>query len=272
MSTHRLDFAKKTWFSPDSRIFLGEGLFETIRVHQKRPCYPLLHWQRMHQGALLLGIPFDLSCDMWCEQLAQCIYDAQLCDGGIKVILSGGQAPRGLDSHGETSSLLVEPFTYSHHQQALSLVSAPWQRDANNPIYQIKSVNYLESILARRQALARGADDALFFNLQHHATETTVANLFIIKHNQLYTPKLEHGVLAGITRGRILNLCKTAGIHCEEASLDSSTIAEADAIFVTNALQGTRFVKSFDGRFVPIKHPLVSQLRRLLSTDGVCWG
>ena len=269
--TNSLDVEINASFRLDDRIFLGEGLFETIRVEQQRPCYSQLHWQRMHHAATSLGIPFDLSGSMWYEQLMHCIQVAKINAGGVKVILSGGRAPRGLGAHGNTPSLVFEAFTYPLHRQALRLVSAGWLRDAANPVYQLKSVNYLESILARREALAAGADDALFFNQDHFLTETTVANVFVVKDDQMMTPTLANGVLAGITRGRILNLSAGAGITCTERSLDRAMLAEADAVFVTNVLQGIRSVKSFDGSRVPIRHPLVTLLRHLLDTDGLRW-
>ena len=254
-------------FRTDDRIFLGEGLFETIRVDLQRPCYPQLHWHRMRQSAMFLGIPFELTSNVWCEKLVECIHVSQIHTGGIKVILSGGGAPRGLVAHGDTSSLLFKAFTYPPPWQALRLASSRWLRDARNPIYQLKSVNYLESIMARREALACGADDALFFNLDHHATETTIANLFIVKQDRLLTPMLGDGVLSGIIRDRLLHLCLGSGIDCIETSIDSTTIGEADAVFVTNVLQGIRLVKSFDGNRMPLHHPLIALLRQLLATD-----
>lgn len=261
-----------TPFFSDDRIFLGEGLFETIRVVQQRPCYPQLHWHRMRSAAAALAIPFDLSSDMWYQALVDCIKMAKLNTGGIKVILSGGRAPRGLDAYGSAPSLVFDAFTYQSHRQALRLVSAPWLRDASNPIYQLKSVNYLESILARRQASAVGADDALFFNLEHHVTDTTVANLFIVKKEQLMTPLTENGVLAGIIRERILSLSQKVGISSTQKSINHTMVTEADAVFVTNSLQGIRSVKSIDGHDVPIRHPLVNLLKHLLATDEMRWG
>ncbi len=258
-------------FSADDRILLGEGLFETIRVVEQRPCYPYLHWQRMRQSAMSLGIPFDISYKQWHEHLVHRIGVSELQNGGIKVILSGGHAARGLHEHGHTSSLLFEAFTYPCLRQALNIVSAPWRRDAKNPIYQLKSVNYLESILARRQALASGADDAFFYNLEHHVTETTIANLFVVQQNAIVTPMIASGVLGGIIRSRILGLCRDKGISCTEISLDNTTMIKADAVFVTNALQGIRLVKSIDGRCMPIHHPLITLLRRLLAKDKERW-
>ena len=267
MPTNIFDAKVKPSLPADDRIFLGEGLFETIRIERRQPCYYKLHWQRMSHAAMLLGIPFELSSPSWYEQLIHCIQVHQVYDGGLKVILSGGSAPRGLDEHGKISSLIFQAFTYTHHRHALRLVSAPWLRDANNPIYKLKSVNYLESIVARRHALSCGADDALFFNLDHNATETTAANLFVVKNERVVTPLLEDGLLDGITRGRILSLCMSAGINCEEASLNSNMLMEADAVFVTNALQGIRSVKSFNENQIPTHHPFVTLLQHLLASD-----
>lgn len=270
MPTQILNDKKKSLVS-DDRIFLGEGLFETLRVEQQRPLYPTLHWQRMREAALVLNIPFDISYEIWYEQLQRCIQASKIHVGGIKVILSGGAAPRGLELHADISCLIVEAFSYTPPQTALHLISAPWLRDAKNPIYHLKSVNYLESILARRYAKASEADDALFFNIEEHATETTVANIFVIKQEKLFTPMLENGVLAGITRGRLLNLAENAGIACTESAIDKKTIAYADAVFATNALQGIRAVNVFDGISFRTDHPIISLLQQKLMTDETRW-
>lgn len=258
-------------FSADDRILLGEGLFETIRVEQNRPCYSGLHWQRMSAAAKLLELPFDVSQETWLAQLLRCIEIAKIRTGGIKVILSGGRAVRGLAARGETSCLSFETFSYLHQDKALRLISADWLRDAKNPVYQLKSVNYLESILARRKALERGADDALFFNLERHATETTTANLFIIKDNHVFTPTLTSGLLGGVTRGRLLCLCRDSGIACTETAIDSAMISEADTAFVTNSLQGIQSIASFDAHPLPVQHPLVASLRDLLANDSAIY-
>ena len=256
-------------YCADDRVLLGEGLFETIRVEEQMPCYSRCHWQRMDKAGAFLGISFELSFERWHAQLIHCIHVATIHTGGIKVILSAGRAPRGLAARGDASSLSFEAFTYTSHQDALTLVSAHWERDANNPIYQVKSVNNLESIIARRQALDRGADDALFFNWENHATETTEANLFIVKQNEVLTPSLASGVLPGIIRARVLGLAQAAGIACIETFIDIDMIFDAEAVFVTNALQGIRMVKSFDDHPFSIDHPLVVSLQDLLLKDSV---
>ena len=250
----------------DDRVFLGEGLFETIKVHQSIAPHAKLHWQRMRKNASLLGIRFELGFTEWDKRLLCCIQDTNIKTGVIKVILTGGSAPRGLTASGVNPLLMITASSDTPTPGPLHLIPGQWLRDAKNPIYQYKSINYLEAIMARRAAIAAGADDVLFFNLDHHATETTVANLFIIKDNQLYTPLLSDGVLAGITRGRLLKLCGQVGIGCQERSIDINLLIQAEAVFVTNSIVGIQSVKLFNQTIFKTNHPLIAVLQNALET------
>lgn len=103
-----------------------------------------------------------MSFEVWLEKLNECIKLHALQEGGIKAILCSGRAPRGLSARSKETSLTLIAFQYIRNSQPLSLLSVPWLRDAKNPIYQLKSINYLEAIIARRHAEAAGVDDALF--------------------------------------------------------------------------------------------------------------
>ncbi|KGP63230.1 4-amino-4-deoxychorismate lyase [Legionella norrlandica] len=254
-------------FEINDRIFLGEGLFETIRVDSSRPCFAHLHWERLNNSACQLGIPFEISFEDWLEYLIQKIKKDNLYHGGIKAILSGGPAPRGLAEQGQVSHLILQTFNYSLQKHPIRLISVAWLRDKNNPIYRLKSVNYLEAIIAQRQAVACGADDALFFNMENHATETTCANLFLIENNILYTPGIEDGILPGITRARLIALCQQNEIIVQEAALTKKRIEGADAVFLTNSLQGIRRVLSLDQAVFEVNHPIIDQLVFLLNQD-----
>ncbi|WP_051555114.1 aminotransferase class IV [Legionella fairfieldensis] len=255
-------------YTTTDRIFLGEGLFETIKIVNGKPCYPEYHWQRLQKAAIFLKITFDLSLDVWLKKLGSCIASKQLRDGVLKAVLSAGSAPRGLLERGTQPHLVLTAFDYVHHdRQPLALVSASWVRDAKNPIYQYKSINYLEAIIARRQAQAAGADDVLFFNLEGQITETTVANLFIIKNNGLMTPPLHSGVLAGIIRQRLLTLCKAHDIDCAEHELYKDNLNEAEAAFTCNVVQGIRAIQSIDTHFFTSEHPLFEHVQTLLAND-----
>jgi 4-amino-4-deoxychorismate lyase len=211
-----------------------------------------------------VGITFDLTLKSWKEDLAQIIKRDNLYEGGIKAILSGGPAPRGLAEQGYPSKLVFQSFNYTASKQPLRLLSSRWLRDGANPIYQWKTVNYLEAIIAKRQAQTLQADDILFFNMQHYATETTTDNIFLVKDNKLFTPSLNNGVLPGITRSRLLELSIENNISCLEANINTTMLEEADALFVTNALQGIRYILSWDKIIFEVRHSLVEELRLLL--------
>jgi 4-amino-4-deoxychorismate lyase len=269
MPTEILDCKKNLTFSLDDRIFLGEGLLETLSFSHARPCYAKFHWQRMQKSAGILKIPFDISSNDFYNYLIDCIQVSKLSFGGIKVILSGGRAPRGLNNHSLISYLAVDVFSYPLKRNAINLVSSEWLRDGRNPVYQIKSINYLEAILAKSYAPSSSADEVLFFNSNNFATDTTVANIFIVKDDKIYTPMLTDGVLPGIIRGRVLVLCKKFIISCEETNIDKKLIMTADAIFTTNSLQGIREVRSFDGKIFLIKHHIITLLQKLLAEDAI---
>lgn len=264
MYTQTLIEQEHLGFPINDRIFLGEGLFETIKVVDAQPCFADLHWQRLSRSADQLRIPFSLPYDQWLSSLIKKIQDDKLFQGGIKAILSGGCAERGLVQFAQCNQLVLQTFSYHAATRPLRLVRVPWLRDASNPIYQIKSINYLEAICARRQALAAGADDAIFFNNKGHATETTCANLFLIQEGCLLTPPLIDGLIAGITRSRVLAFAKQHRIKYLEVSLEEKIFARAEAAFITNSLQGIQSVQCLEHVNFDVAHPLIMHLKSSL--------
>jgi 4-amino-4-deoxychorismate lyase len=258
---HRFELAS------DDRIFLGEGLFETIKINHSKPCFYELHWQRLTRSAQNLGIPFLLSVAEWRNALLQKIQYDKMAQGGLKVILSGGRAPRGLTAQGEQSTLLLHSFTYPKQKKSLRVLSASWIRDEKNPLYQLKTLNYLEAITARRRAEEQGADDVFFFNTKSHLMEATCANVFLLYEGRLLTPPQEDGVLPGITRLRIMKHCAELAIPCKELSISLKMIKASDAVFLTNTLQGIQYVSSVDGKKFAVTHPTIELLIRFLAEE-----
>lgn len=254
-------------FALDDRIFLGEGLFETIKIQKAMPCFAFLHWQRLKDSAHKLGIPFDVSLEDWNRMLVETIRNDNLFDGGIKVILSGGLAPRGLAEQGQNSHLAFQTFNVSMSDKPTRLVTVPWRRDSRNPIYQVKSTNYLEAIQARRYALSCHAEDALFLNTHNHVTETTCANFFIILDGVVFTAPLSEGVLPGVTRSRIASLCDVLNIPYQEQALPYEVALEAQAGFVTNALQGIVCIASIDACVMTADHEIIKTLSAFIFQD-----
>lgn len=254
--------------SRHDRVFLGEALFETLRFIERVPRHPRLHWQRLERGARFLGLNLPVSFDDWYKQLILALKTQSIEHGGVKVILTGGTAGRGLTQKGCDPRLIVDIFSYKLNHKPLRLVTAPWLRDSKNPIYGIKSIDYLEAILARRYAEANNADDVLFFNMEHDAMETTVANLFVFVDGVLHTPAVSDGILPGVTREQIMTVCRERGLEICEGAINKATLARASSVFVCNALQGIQTVHVWDDITYVENNPVIRQLGDYISATS----
>ncbi|MCW8451285.1 aminotransferase class IV [Legionella quinlivanii] len=253
--------------SSADRLFLGEAVFETLKVRNGKALYTGLHWRRLRNAAASLNIPFTLALEEWQRVIGQYLKEQNFTDGGLKIILTPGEAPRGLTPRGINPHLVLEFFTYQSVQTPLTIVSSPWQRDRKNPVYQYKSVSYFEAILARRWAVNQNADDVLFFNTESRATETSIANFFIIYQDRIETPVPSEGLIPGILRERILSICKDNQIECRESRVSRAMIKDAEALFTSNVLQGVKAVSRIDHLDKNSVHPLFTRLSALLAKD-----
>lgn len=255
------------FLAENDRLFLGEALFETIKVRQSIPLFSELHWKRLHRSAQLLGLESLPSFEEWQERLSDKIKQEKLIEGAVKLVFTGGTASRGLTEQGQDNQFLLHCFTYNALLNPVRLIKACWKRDASNPVYQLKTINYLEAIIARRHALGHKADDVLFFNTQDCVTEASCANIFLIQNNKIITPPQKDGVLPGITRFRLLKLCQHLTIEYAEQSINQKMIEQADAFFLCNALQGIYYASSYEKQSFSFNNPIVNRLKYLLEVE-----
>ena len=136
-----------------------------------------------------------------------------------------------------------------------------------SPVSRLKTLSYLDNVLARREALTGGADEALMLNGQGHLACAAASNLFWIAEDRLYTPDLACGVLDGIMRGEAIDAARRLGVEVLEVEADAVALAGAQALFLTSSLIGLRRIAELDG--APCgDHPLVEQLQSAL--EGFC--
>ena len=247
---------------PSSRLFLGEALFETIKIQSQNGQYVKAHWERINLSAKSCSIPFDVDFEQWIELINQSIQYFQIHDGGLKVILSAGTAPRGLDKQSKESMLWTIPIQKLSHQKSFALSLSPWRRDNKNPIYTMKSINYLESIMGQRQAVAMGMDDMLYQNLSGHILETSVANFYVISNRRVITPPINDGVLPGIMRTEIIKLCQEIEIPLSEQSITRDMLFQSECAFISNSLIGISPVSRIDDMSYESENKLLHHLMR----------
>lgn len=239
-------------------LLLGDGLFETILVLNRKPLWGNMHLARLESGARELGIGFDRDVidDALEEVLADCTQGHQV----LRITLTRGSGARGLGADGASPSLLLtlDDFDPALMFQPASLATAAIRRNPQAVSSRLKTLSYIDNVMAAREAAALGADDALLLNTKGHAACSSIANLFLLRGRKLVTPARDQGILTGVMRQALLHCAQRLGLETEERAVKPSEIAKADAVFLTNSLRFIRPVTALDGR--PVARGDVSAL------------
>jgi branched-subunit amino acid aminotransferase/4-amino-4-deoxychorismate lyase len=245
----RLVDADAARIAPSDRGFLlADGVFETMRAAAGDLVWLAGHLARLHAGAALLGIPVPLSNDAIAAGLRDLVRVNDLPDGAVRLTLTRGPSTRrGLWPSDEpaTPTLLATVAPQSQPAPARLILSGTTRRNEFSPLARVKSLAYGDAILARREALAAGATDAVLLNTRGNVACCTVGNIFMRDERGWATPPLGDGPLPGLARARVLNVTGAA-----ERTLTAGDIAHAREVIVTNSLGITR-VSHFEGRALP---------------------
>ncbi len=236
-------------FSPIRALFYGEGVFETFRWKERAPVFLPRHIERMRRGAKFLGIPFPQE-----KEVLLCIENAVDQAGGgdlrVKVcLLSEGNSVFSSPPTGASVFVSV-----SHRQdppESISLGVCDERRSIENSLLSHKTLNYLSNITARRKVVDRGFEEVLFLNTENAVTETSCHNIFWVKGNKLFTPAVDCAILAGVTRGVVLDLCPRLGYEPVCGSFPIEELLRCDFVFLTNAVAGIFYVREVSGKEMP---------------------
>ena len=242
----------------DHGLLYGDGVFEGIRFYAGTPFLLAEHLKRLRDSAraIALHIPWH---DDELVGITTSIVDAFDGDNGyIRMIVTRGEGPLGIDpSACERPRLIViasclEMVNHAARTEGVRLITAATRRlppDGLDP--RIKSLNYLNHILARIEANRAGADEAVLLNGRGLVAEGTADNLFIARDGRLLTPPVMDGALPGITRDLILRLAEAAGVNAAEKSLAPYDLYTADECFLTGTGAELIPVREIDGRILP---------------------
>lgn len=227
----------------DRSYLFGDGLFETILVNNSHPIFLAEHLARLQASSTFLD--YDLPPK---EQLAEgvsAVITANALDTGSIRITVSQQDSQGLlaTAQGRVNILITyhrgSPYTPEQYKSGFyAVIAEGTKRNEHSPLSAHKTTNYADNIFARKEALDRGADEALLVNTSGNLAEGTVANLFLVKDQIVFTPPITDGVLPGILRQKVLGLCGTSGITFLEETLRPEALQSADEAFLTNSLMG----------------------------------
>ncbi len=239
----------------DRGFLLGDGIFETMRSYQGRIFRLDAHLDRLFSGAEFLGIPVPLMRDELARGVSATLEANQLSNRGasLRLTLTRGPGPRGLippPRPQPTVLITATPLTQTSFPPAKAILAKDIRRNEHSLCSKIKSLNYLDNILARQQAEQAGADEALLLNTAGHLAEASTANLFIDHEGTLQTPPIGDGALPGITRSVVLELAAKLGIPAQETSITADDLPRANEAFLTNSIIEIRPLVQVEGQWL----------------------
>ena len=252
----------------DHGLLYGDGVFEGIRVYGGVPFLLDEHLDRLAASAraIVLDLPAERA-----EMAALCHEAAQragLDDGYLRLVVTRGAGALGVSPHTcARASLIViaAPLTLyppERYRDGVRLVTSSLRRSASDALPpQIKSLNYLTSVLASIEARRQGADEAVLLNAQGLIAECTADNLFLVSGGRVLTPAVASGALAGITRALVSRLLGEQGIECVESPLTPADAWTADELFLTGTGAEIVPVCEIDGRPLPLARPVTERVR-----------
>lgn len=236
----------------DRGFLYGDGVFETILIQDGQPVFWRAHLARLREGAARLKLPLDGTQDGLGAIGSELIRRNCVRAGVLRIAVSRGPGPRGYSPRAAgppTWVLTAVPFHPGQGptRRAVRLMTSSVRLDARQPWNAVKSANRLLQIMARAEADAAGADEALLLTQEGWVAEASAANLFWIEGSRLCTPALTCGVLPGITRQAVIEMAPQLGFRVHECRARRGRLLGADAVFLTSSLMGIRRVASLDG-------------------------
>ena len=260
----------------DHGFLYGDGVYETIRSYGSRLFMRDQHLARLRRSADAIGLTIPIPEHRWPDLLHEAMKRNDLgherTDAYLRITISRGAGDIGLDPAlcpTPTVVIMTKPLSPPSPEQyriGVNLIVARTRRNLPSALSpQIKTTNFLNNILAKREAIIAGAFDSILLNWESQLTECTVSNLFFFRAGRLCTPALACGLLDGITRGIVLTLAREAQIPIDEGYFEIESIYKADECFLTNTSMEVMPVTMVDRRPVGTgtPGPLTQQLHRL---------
>ena len=228
----------------DHGFLYGNGLFETMRAYKNYQIFRLhRHLDRLFRSLEVIRLKIGYSAEIIKKAIVETLAANGLSDAGyVRLTISQGTGAPGPDPttcEKPTLLIVVKPFVpYPQvlYQNGASAIVSSIRRNAQSPIPRLKSLNYLENILARFQSRDVGAQESIFLDTDGYIAEGSMSNIFFVKSGELYTPSTGCPILPGITREVVLEIASKIGITIREGQWTLEQLLTADEVFLTNSL------------------------------------
>lgn len=246
----------------DHGLLYGDGIFEGIRIYHGRVFKLKEHIDRLFYSAkaILLKIPMS-HAELMRATIETCRKN-RLRDGYIRLVVTRGVGNLGLNPNKcKVASVIIiadkiQLYPEEYYKKGLVIITVPTTRNLHSALNPaIKSLNYLNNILAKIEANNAGCEEAIMLNSEGFVAECTGDNVFIVKNGELLTPPLSAGALYGITRGTVMDIAREAGIKVSEPTLTRYDLFNADECFLTGTGAEIVPVVKIDGRVIGTGKP-----------------
>jgi branched-chain amino acid aminotransferase len=265
----------------DHGLLYGDGIFEGIRFYQGRVFRLEEHIARLWDSAKGIALDIPISASELTAATLETIRQNDLHDGYIRLLVTRGVGSLGLspDSCRRPSIVIIAAtialYPTALYEKGLNMITCATRRMAPAALSpRIKSLNYLNNVLAKIEAQQAGAAEGLMLNEQGYVAECTGDNLFILKGGRLYTPPVNAGILEGVTRRVAIELAEKNGLIVVERDLTRYDIITADECFLTGTAAEVIPAVELDRRPIgtgqpgPVTLKLIEDFRRLTQTTG----
>jgi len=258
--------ATKARVAPVSSAMLyGRGVFTTVAIYHSQPFLWSKHWQRLAAHAQKLDVDYTGCTEKSVgEALHKLIAVNQVHEGRARVIML---ARSGRDiwktrapGTKKTDLLIMTGEPQKRAPTGMSLAVSPYRANTVSPLVGLKSLNYLDHVLAWEEAQSRDFDEAVVLNERGEIVSATTANLFWARNGKLHTPALSTGALAGITRECVIDIANKHFIPLLEGSYEMQDLTEADEIFLTSSSLAVATVTTFDFRRYTVEGSLTKTI------------
>lgn len=264
----------------DHGLLYGDGVFEGIRSYSGKVFRLDQHLDRLWESAKAIWLEIPISKEEMAKAVVDTLQVNEITDGYIRLIVTRGAGALGLDPNRTSDPQVIiitdhiSLYPEELYQNGLEIVTAGTVR--NHPAAlspRIKSLNYLNNVLAKIEAIQAGTLEALMLNTRGEVAECTGDNIFTVKNGELYTPPIDAGILDGITRQAVIELAEQAGLKVHSIPLVRHDIYIADECFLTGTAAEVIPVVKVDMRPVgngkpgPITTKLIKQFRELVRSE-----
>lgn len=265
----------------DHGLLYGDGVFEGIRFYNRRVFRLEEHIRRLYDSAKSILLTIPMSPEEMTQALLETCRANELSDGYIRLVITRGAGPLGLSPYKcpKASVIIIacgiQLYPEEAYRNGLAMATCATRRPTHDTLSpQVKSLNYLNNVMAKVEAIQAGAEEGLMLNDRGLVAECTGDNLFIIRDGVIYTPPISAGALDGITRKAVFDIAAGLGVAIREVELSRHDIYTADECFLTGTAAEVIAATKLDQRIIgtgkpgPVTERVIAAFRELVRTTG----